>query len=92
MPQFRVEAAKPALKPLTYGERLELDKILGVIAGAEDELSTLEKRLADPTLYASGGGAAEARELEAERERVATRVTELTRRWEDLEARKDAAR
>jgi ATP-binding cassette subfamily F protein uup len=81
---------KPSPKPLTYGERIELDKILEVIAAAEDELKTLETRLADPALYTSGGG--EARELEADRARVAERVAELTRRWEDLEARKDAQR
>jgi ATP-binding cassette subfamily F protein uup len=77
-------------KPLTYGERIELDKILGVIAAAEDELATLEKRLADPALYATGG--TEVKALEADRARIAGRVGELTARWEDLESRKDAVK
>ncbi len=86
----KVAPPAPARKPLTYGERLELDKILGVIAKTEDELGALEKRLADPELYARGGS--EARSHEADRARVAARVAELTARWEDLESRKDVTR
>ncbi len=87
-------SAAPSLatRPLTYGERIELDKILGVIASAEDELRVLEGRLADPALYTSASRGKDARELEADRARVAARVSELTARWEDLEARKQAAR
>jgi len=91
LPRVTVAAAPPR-KPLTYGERLELDKILGVVAQAEDELTTLEKRLADPALYTSASGGAEAKSLEADRARIAARVADLTKRWEDLEARKDATR
>jgi ATP-binding cassette subfamily F protein uup len=80
----------PPKKSLTYGERMELDKILGVIAKTEEELASVEARLADPTLYATRG--TEVRPLEEERARIATRVGELTARWEDLENRKDVAK
>jgi len=82
--------AKPTLKALTYGERIELDKILGVIAKTEEELASIEARLADPALYATAG--TEVKGLEGDRARSAQRVTELTARWEDLESRKDAAK
>jgi ATP-binding cassette subfamily F protein uup len=81
---------KPMLKALTYGERIELDKILGVIEKTEEELAGIEKRLADPALYATAG--ADVRGLEADRTRIAERVTQLTARWEDLEARKDVGK
>jgi ATP-binding cassette subfamily F protein uup len=80
----------PPKKALTYGERIELDKILGVIAKTEEELTSVEARLADPTLYATRG--TEVRPLEEERARIAQRVAELTARWEDLEDRKDVAK
>jgi ATP-binding cassette subfamily F protein uup len=89
-PPAKAPPPAPPKKALTYGERIELDKILGVIAKTEEELASVEARLADPTLYATRGN--EVRPLEDERARIAHRVTELTARWEDLEARKDVAK
>ena len=80
----KTQPPKPA-KALTYGERIELDNILGVIAKAETELSLLEKKLADPAVYASRGP--EVAGLEASRGRAEQHVTALTARWEELEAR-----
>jgi ABC transport system ATP-binding/permease protein len=79
-----------ALKPLTYAERLELDKILDVIAEAEASLHEIERLLADVSLYATRGG--EVRELQEERTKASSRVSELTRRWEALESRRDVKR
>jgi ATP-binding cassette subfamily F protein uup len=76
----------PVGKALTYGERIELDKILEVIAGVEDELTLVDQKLADPTVYSSK---ADARALEESRTKLTRRVAELTSRWEDLESRKD---
>jgi ATP-binding cassette subfamily F protein uup len=79
-----------AQKPLTYAERLELDKILDRIAEAESRLADIERKLADPALYASRGN--EVRDLQEGRERAQSAVTELTARWEELESRRDAKR
>jgi ATP-binding cassette subfamily F protein uup len=78
------------LKPLTYAERLELDKILDRIAEAETHQVEIEKELADPSLYTLRG--AEVRGLEEKRKEALSRVSELTVRWEALEARRDAKR
>ncbi len=83
----KASASPPKAKSLTYAERLELDKIMEVIEGAEAELAALEAKLSDPALYTSGGKDAKA--LEEARARGAERVKALTQRWEDLEARKD---
>jgi ATP-binding cassette subfamily F protein uup len=89
-PSKKTNPPKPALKALTYGERLELDKIMGVIAETEDELAKVDKRLADPVLYAKGG--VDVAKLQVEQKRITKKVAELTARWEDLEARKDVAK
>jgi ATP-binding cassette subfamily F protein uup len=76
----------PVGKALTYGERIELEKILEVIAGVEDELTLVDQKLADPTVYSSK---ADAKALEESRTKLTRMVAELTSRWEDLESRKD---
>ncbi len=75
-----------AKKKLTYGERIELDGILDVIAAAETKVSALEGKLADPALYTKDpeGAKRAQRELEAAQADVAR----LVQRWEDLEARR----
>jgi ABC transport system ATP-binding/permease protein len=75
------------IKPLTYAERIELDKILDVVSEVEAELAAVEERLADPALYASNSG--DAKRLDLARRRLSTRIEELTQRWEELEARRD---
>jgi ATP-binding cassette subfamily F protein uup len=80
----------PSLKALTYAERLELDGILDTIAEAEASLREIDRVLAEGSLYGSRSG--EARELQAKREKAASRVAELSSRWEALEARRDVKR
>jgi ATP-binding cassette subfamily F protein uup len=87
------ETAKPSPKPeestkkkLTYGERLELDKIMDVIAEAESKVATLEAKLVDPTLYAKDPEGA--KRLQRELELAQADVARLVQRWEELEARR----
>ena len=73
-------------KKLTYGERMELEKILDVISVAEARVSTLEARLLDPQIYAKDPEGA--KRLQAELGEAQAEVVRLTARWEDLEARR----
>jgi ABC transport system ATP-binding/permease protein len=77
-------------KPLTHGERLELDGILELIGGAEAVLAGLERELASPGLYATGGN--RIRDLKESRSHAVSRIAELTSRWEALESRRDVKR
>jgi ATP-binding cassette subfamily F protein uup len=53
------------------------------IAKVEEELATLDRRFADPTLYA--GPRAELEKLQARRVELQRQVTQLYQRWEKLE-------
>jgi len=77
-------------RPLTYGERLELDGLLDRVEAAENEVRELERVLADPAIYATRGG--EVPGLVARLEAARGEATRLTARWEDLEQRRDASR
>ncbi len=85
-----VTRAEPAAgkKPLTYGERIELDGILDTIAAAEEKVSGLEATLADPAFYTEK--ASDAGRVHAELEAAQAEVARLVARWEDLESRRDA--
>lgn len=82
--------APPALKPLTYAERLELDGLLDKVAAAEDQVAALEKQLADPDLYTKRPG--DAAPLRAKEAAARAEADRLTARWEELESRRDAKR
>jgi ATP-binding cassette subfamily F protein uup len=85
-PKSQRPPAPPATKrPLTYAERLELDGLLDRVTAAESTLSELEAELAKPGNYAD---AEAARRRNQEYERARALVGELTRRWEELEARR----
>ena len=77
-------------KPLTHGERLELEGILELIGAAEAVLDELERELASPALYAAGGN--RIRDLKESRSHAVSRIAELTSRWEALESRRDVKR
>lgn len=90
-PQPSGPSDAPAIgKPLTHGERIELDGILDLISGAEAALVAVERELADPALYASRGD--RVREVQESGARATRRIAELTARWEALEARRDVKR
>ena len=74
----------PPEKKLTYAERLELEKILDVIAAAEVKVAELEGKLA--TLYATDPEQAE--RVRNEGLAAQAEVSRLVQRWEDLESRK----
>jgi ATP-binding cassette subfamily F protein uup len=76
-------------KGLTYGERIELDGIMGAIEKAETLAAELEGKLSDPTLYANRGG--EVPGLRADLERAQAEAARLLARWEELETRRDQA-
>jgi ATP-binding cassette subfamily F protein uup len=82
------EPSPPGPKPLTYGERIELDQIMGVIAAAEAHVAAIEGKLADPRAYAKDplDAKAMAEALGASRVEVAR----LVERWEHLESRREA--
>ena len=71
-------------KKLNFAERLELEKILDVIAAAEGKVADLEASLAK--LYAEAPEQAE--RVRNEGLAAQAEVSRLVLRWEDLEARK----
>ena len=75
-----------SIRKLSYKEGQELAGMEGSIEATEQELATLEARLADPTLYAERGDEVPA--LMAATENARTRVDAQYRRWEELEARR----
>jgi ATP-binding cassette subfamily F protein uup len=75
-----------ATKGLTYAERIELEGIFAAVEAAEEQMRRKEKELADPTLYATRGD--EVKGLQTELAEAQREVARLTRRWEDLEARR----
>ena len=74
-------------KPLTYGERLELDGILDRIDEAERAVVAIEAALAKPALYAGRG--AEVATATQKLDRAKAEVARLVSRWEDLERKKN---
>jgi ABC transport system ATP-binding/permease protein len=76
----------PAVKPLTYAERLELERIVDVIAKLEQRVTAIETELASPELYASR--AHEAKKLGLDLETARAELSERMARWEELESRK----
>jgi ATP-binding cassette subfamily F protein uup len=75
-------------KKLSYSEARELDGLFETIEAAEADAQRVEAKLSDPATYQEAGGTVS--ELNAELERTRERVEELTARWEELEARKEA--
>ncbi len=86
----RAGPTSSAPKKLSYKEGRELDGMLDAIEEAEREGARLEAQLADPTTYkdpSRNGGIAE---LKRELEFARSQIERLTRRWEELEARREA--
>ena len=81
-------APPQGLKPLTYGERVELDQIMDVIAAAEARVAAIEGKLADPRAYAKAPLDAKATAEALASSRV--EVARLVERWEHLESRREA--
>ncbi|MBW2722745.1 MAG: ABC-F family ATP-binding cassette domain-containing protein [Deltaproteobacteria bacterium] len=84
-------AAKADLAParkLTFKEQKELDGLFERIEAAEAEAEAIGARLADPETYK--GGDVDVSRLGDELEAARELAVELTTRWEELEARKDA--
>jgi ABC transport system ATP-binding/permease protein len=81
--------AAPKGKALSYAERTELDGILEKIDVAEQAVSALSGKLADPALYASRGS--EVVKLSAELEKARAEAARLVARWEELETKREAA-
>jgi ATP-binding cassette subfamily F protein uup len=71
---------------LTYAEQKELEGILDRIDAAEAAAAEVEKKLADPELYAKRGG--EVAGLQAEQARLRAEAARLVARWEELEQKK----
>jgi ATP-binding cassette subfamily F protein uup len=82
-------AEKPRRRRLSIPEQRELEALPGRIEAAETEMARLDALLADPALWAKGGG--EARALGKAREDAAALVERMMERWEELERIKEAA-
>ncbi|HEX3443974.1 MAG TPA: ATP-binding cassette domain-containing protein, partial [Chthoniobacterales bacterium] len=89
----KVAAPSPNAKPvapaanrprkLKWKEERELETIEAAILEAEDKVADLEKTFADPDFYKKHGKNSAA--LESDLKTARERVTELYRRWEELE-------
>jgi ATP-binding cassette subfamily F protein uup len=77
-------------KKLSYKERRELDGLLDEVDAAESAVADLEARLADPDTYQGEGLSERVAGLKAELEAARARAAQLTARWEELEARREA--
>ena len=80
-PKPRGRTRQPAR--LSYHEKQELKELPDRIAAAEEELATLDAKLADPVTYTRP----DVGEVTARRKVVAQSVQDLYARWEDLEGR-----
>ncbi len=80
------EPATPSPAKLTWTERRELEALPDRITVLEDELRTLDGRLADPDLYANADPA-ELQRLTARRGAAQDETDALLARWEELEGR-----
>ncbi|MBT0654607.1 ABC-F family ATP-binding cassette domain-containing protein [Geomobilimonas luticola] len=74
-------------KGLTYGERLELERLEPLIDELEQQKSVLESKLADPIAYAETPGGIAA--LSAEYTKLELELGEKYVRWEELEMKKE---
>jgi ATP-binding cassette subfamily F protein uup len=77
---------EPAVKPLTYAERQELERIVDVIAALEARVTSLQSELARPELYATR--AHEAKQLGHNLESAQSELSQRLSRWEELESRR----
>lgn len=86
------KASRPRSTPkgLSFREQKELDGIMGTIEVAEEKVSTLETKLADPAIYAQGGD--EVKSLLEALESAKTEAARLLARWEELESKREAAK
>lgn len=83
-----IEQAGP--KKLSFNERRELDGLLDQIDAAETAATDLEAKLADPVTYQDEALSGEIAGLKRSLETAHKQVAELTERWEELEARREA--
>jgi ABC transport system ATP-binding/permease protein len=84
-------SAPPTKKvKLSWAEEKELDGIMDAIGAAEDKVSAIEAELANPDTFSDDG--TKARALTADLERAKAEAERLTARWEELEAKKTAAK
>ncbi len=75
-------------KPLTYGERIELEGLMERVEAAEARVTDIEARLADPAFYTKAGE--EVSSTLASLEQAQAEVADLIARWEHLEGRREA--
>jgi ATP-binding cassette subfamily F protein uup len=75
---------------LSWAEEKELDGIMAAIGAAEDKVSAIEAELANPATFSDDG--TNARALTADLERAKADAERMTARWEELEAKKTAAK
>ncbi len=82
----RPRAATPdGPRPLTYAERLELEKLEEQVESADARVVELEARMADPELYRAESK--KVPELIKELEAARAEAARLMERWEELESR-----
>jgi len=85
VPRGDAPSAKPALSKNELRRRqTELERLEARIHAIESRTAEIEAALADPALYASGADLATPRALTAEREALATELTEAYEAWERM--------
>jgi ATP-binding cassette subfamily F protein uup len=85
------DAPKKAAKvKMTWAEEKELDGIMDAIGQAEDNVYALEAELARPENFTDDGTMA--RTLTAKLDAAKKEAERLTARWEELEAKRTAAK
>ncbi|MBW2730851.1 MAG: ABC-F family ATP-binding cassette domain-containing protein [Deltaproteobacteria bacterium] len=84
-----VKEAKPRGPKLTYGERLEFEKLEPRVEALEGEIKALEGQLADPALYQGHGERVP--EIQAKLEALNTEHETLFMRWSELEEKREAS-
>ena len=77
------------MKKLTFKEEKELGGLFERIESAEREVAEIEAQLSDPVTYKNDD--VDVTELGDRREAARDLADQLTARWEELEARKEAA-
>ncbi len=80
----------PKSPKLTWGEERELEGLLDSIGEAEARVQAVEDALSNPATFSDDG--TKARALTADLELAKGEVQRLTLRWEELEAKQEAAR
>lgn len=81
----KAEEKAPGVKPLTYGERLELQKLPKKIENLQQKMNTLQEKLSDTEIYQRNPD--DFHQLIQDFDRTKTSLEAMEERWLELEER-----